>query len=96
MLTGSAGFAAWYFGAEANALWVIAMAAVASACLHNGRGEIQEAWQETELLRFERLRPDVGESDAAWLQGVKSEWPETSENEIRTFMLRRAAMKRRG
>lgn len=65
-MTGSAAFAAaWYFGAEANALWVIAMAAVASTCLHNGRGEIQEEWQETELLRFERLRPDDGESDAA-------------------------------
>ncbi|PDT33996.1 hypothetical protein ATY30_13580 [Sinorhizobium americanum] len=39
--------------------------------------------------------PMMARAMPLWLQWVKSEWPETSDNEIRTFMLRRAAMKRR-
>lgn len=94
--TGAAAFAvAWYFGAEANALWVVAMAAVASGCLHHGRGEIQEEWEETELLRVENGSPDVDESDDAWLRWVKSECPEASDDAIRTGMLRRVSMSRR-
>lgn len=97
--TGATAFAtAWYFGAQANALWIIATSAVASTCLHYGRGELLEEWQETERLRAEENEDsndlNVDESEGIWLQWLKTERPDAADEEIRPFIQRRAAMRR--